>query len=329
MNNQEIFEDTVTTPESGFVESEKPTIKHLVISSGVVYGLSFYGALKELAINNVWNIDNIETIFATSAGTMIAVFIALKYDWESMDNYIINRPWKHVFKLNINTIMNAFQSSGIFDKRCFEEMFTPLFKGRDIEIDINMRDFKEFTGIDFHFIATRLDTFETFDINAESCPEWTVVEAVCASCSAPLLFQPLIKDGIQYADGAFLAKYPLAQSLKYLRVLSETVMDENEILGIYLDNYPTVNIIQSDESKESANDDSIIFSPLFHYMYSLCSKMVCKLMDSKTRIRNQICIVPKEFRLNDFYLTMESKEKREWLIQLGIDHAKSFMGGSL
>jgi hypothetical protein len=32
------------------------TIRHLVISGGVIYGFSFYGCLKQLEMSGVWNI---------------------------------------------------------------------------------------------------------------------------------------------------------------------------------------------------------------------------------------------------------------------------------
>lgn len=312
-------------------ENIRPTIKHLVIASGVMYGLSFYGSLKELAINNVWNINNIDTIFATSAGTIVAVLISLKYDWDIMDNYIINRPWHHVFQININTIMSAFQSSGIFDIMCIREIFTPLFKGRDLEIDITMREFKEYTGIDFHFFATRIDTFDIFDINAESCPDWTVIEAVYASSAAPILFQPFIKDGITYADGAFFAKYPLLQSLNWLKSRTNhnnnNIVDTSEILGIYLDTQSNNSKLEESEenkslSKDSTNNESIIFSPLFHYLHLILLKLVSKMASPIITIPNQICVIPKEFRLNYIYSVVNSKQEREELIIMGMGHSR-------
>lgn len=316
------------------IESENPenpkTIKHLVIASGLIYGLSFYGALKECAIKNVYHIDNIETIYATSAGTIVAVLVSLKYDWESIDNYIINRPWHRVFPININTIINAFQSCGILDVGCIKELFLPLFSGREIDIGITMAEFREFTGIDFHFITTRLDTFETFDINALSCPDWTVIDAVYASCAVPILFQPFVKDGVKYADGAFLAKYPIGQCMSDPRVL-----DEAAILAISLGpHYVGEKITESEskeseskesESKDSSESESIIFSPMLHYIYSLLLNLVKKISVSKIPITNEIEIIPKEFQLNDIYSAVNSKEEREKLIQMGVDAARGLI----
>ena len=316
----EIFGNIIL--ESDIPENPK-TIKHLVIASGLIYGLSFYGALKECAIKNVYNIDIIESIYATSAGTIIAVLVSLKYDWESIDNYIINRPWNRVFPININTIINAFQSCGILDVGCIKELFSPLFQGRDIDIDISMAEFREFTGIDFHFFATRLDTFETFDINSSTCPDWTVIDAIYASCAVPILFQPYIKDGIQYADGAFLTKYPIHQCLS-----NPQIVDETEVLGIYLGNAISVENVDKSLTDEICSDNkdlelkTIIFSPILHYIHSILVKLVRKISVSKIQITNEIEIIPKEFQLNDIYSAVNSKEEREKLIQMGVDSVR-------
>lgn len=318
-NNSKIFE-TIILNENPI--NKTPIIKHLVISSGLMYGLSFYGAFKECCIKNVCNIDNIETIFATSAGSIIAVILSLKYEWDSMDNYLINRPWKTVFNININTIINAFQTSGILDMSSFKELFAPIFKGRDLSIDISLKEFSEITGIDFHFFTTNIDTFEIFDINSKSCPNWTVIEAVYASSAAPLLFQPLIKDGVTYADGAFLSRYPLVQCINHPTVIKE------EILGLLLNKREIEEIFEKETKEEDENKNehdnpenvgiSIIFSPLFHYMYLLFLKLIGKISSPRIKIPHEISVYPKDFQLNDFYTVVHSKEERDALIKLGV-----------
>ena len=53
------------------------TIKHIVISGGGPTGLKALGALQHLERNGFWNIDEIISIYATSAGAIVAVLLAL------------------------------------------------------------------------------------------------------------------------------------------------------------------------------------------------------------------------------------------------------------
>ena len=66
------------------------TIKHLVISGGGPIGMSYLGALEYLHDEGFWKIENIQSIYATSIGTMLAVTFALKYDWETINSYFID-----------------------------------------------------------------------------------------------------------------------------------------------------------------------------------------------------------------------------------------------
>ena len=74
------------------------TIKHLVISGGGPYGISFLGILEYLHDQGFWKIEDIESMYATSIGTILSTVICLNYDWETVNKYFIERPWKDIFK---------------------------------------------------------------------------------------------------------------------------------------------------------------------------------------------------------------------------------------
>jgi predicted acylesterase/phospholipase RssA len=51
------------------------TIKHLVISGGGPLGLRYLGALEKLEQEEFWKLENIESIYGTSIGSIIGAFI--------------------------------------------------------------------------------------------------------------------------------------------------------------------------------------------------------------------------------------------------------------
>jgi len=91
-------------------------IKHIVIPGGGPTGIQAIGALQHLEENGFWNINNIETIYSTSAGAIIAILLCLKFDWETINDYIIKRPWDEVFKLGVNQIFEAYSKKGFMIK---------------------------------------------------------------------------------------------------------------------------------------------------------------------------------------------------------------------
>ena len=64
-------------------------IKHIVINGGGPTGWISYGALKCLFKKEFINIDNIKSIYGTSAGAIIGVIISLKYDWNTLEDYFL------------------------------------------------------------------------------------------------------------------------------------------------------------------------------------------------------------------------------------------------
>ena len=95
------------------MSSSPPTIKHLVISSGGPAGFTMYGALRYLNKEDVWNINNIKTMYCTSVGTCIATLLALNYDWDTIDNFLLKRPWSKIYLNNSSSSSGTGTSSNL------------------------------------------------------------------------------------------------------------------------------------------------------------------------------------------------------------------------
>ena len=72
-------------------------IRHLVISSGGPAGHMMYSILRTLNLKGVWDIKDIRTIYGSSIGSFAGILIALQYDWETMDDFLIKRPWEKIY----------------------------------------------------------------------------------------------------------------------------------------------------------------------------------------------------------------------------------------
>ena len=129
------------------------TIKHIVISGGGPTMLGSLGTIHILAQENYFDIQNIESIYGTSAGAIVGTLICLKFDWETINDYIIKRPWQDVFPIKVQNIFDAYTKKGIFDIKTVEKCFKPLLDAKDIPMDINLEDFFKFSNIELHFFS--------------------------------------------------------------------------------------------------------------------------------------------------------------------------------
>lgn len=285
--------------------NNKKNIKHLVISGGGTSGFITYGALKKSHELGVWNINNIQSIYGTSAGAIISIILALKYEWKILDDYLIKRPWHHIFKYDLYSVFGAFEKRGIFNIKIIEEIFSSLFSGMDISIDITMRDFYELNHIDIHIFATDINAFEPVDISHTTHPEWRVMDAVYASSCLPMFFAPLVKDGKYYIDGGIFLNYPLEPCIKCANINSD------EILGI------------RKQFLKSNNDYISETSNLMDYILVLLQKVMKTLIKSSVdNLSNEIIINANMTSAFDLLRMSSSEEMRtEWITE-GVELAQ-------
>jgi hypothetical protein len=185
-------------------------IKHLFIGGGCFYGFSFFGLLKEALVKGVWSMENIETMHGISAGAIIATMISLKMEWQTLEEYIIERPWDKLFALNMYSLFNSIEKRGLFSKVEFDEMFQPLFLTKDISMDITMEEFYAYTNIEHIFYVSRI-----------THPTWKLLNVVYMSAGLPILFSPIIVDNEVYFDG----------DLSVNRNILKTLMNDTHING--------------------------------------------------------------------------------------------------
>ena len=198
----------------------------MVIAGGAHMGFSYYSALKTLIQKQFMSMDNIETIYTTSVGSCVAIFLLLQYDWETIDKYIIERPWNKVFKFDFPTLVQSITKGGIYDINSIRELFAPMLLGKDLSIDITLQEFYDYSNTELHFITTRFQDLGICDISHKTHPEWKLVEAVYATSCLPLLFVPFEKTvGDIYIDGAINMNYPINRCI-------EDGHDPTELLGV-------------------------------------------------------------------------------------------------
>lgn len=329
-------------------EPKTPIIKHLVFSGGVIYGYAFYGAYKFLEQKGFVNIDNIQTMYGTSCGAMVAVILSLRYDYETLENYLIKRPWHDVFKFTIETFMNCYQKCGLFGPEVFETMFDPLFRAKDLDIaTITMKEFYETTKIEHHFFTVDIGGFELIDISYKTHPDCRVLDAVYASSCVPLLFQPIqlpigqeiieedvsgnpvcTKKNTRLIDGGFLMNYPLQPCIQSILVgenkdVSGTDMDMGEILGMNLTFDHDIYDKLECKSFKLLEYLYLILGILLHKIHKLIASLYTNPNPNTSVKIYDIQIPPNENPCKEMFHFVNSQEERIKMIEYGASAAST------
>jgi len=289
-------------------------IKHLVISGGGPLGLRYLGALQKLEIDGFWNFNEIETIYGTSIGAIIGTFICLKYDWETLNKYIIERPWHDAFKVNPKQIFDSYYNKGLFDKKLAEIIFKPLLEAKDLALNITLKEFYEFSKIDLHIFTFELNKFQTIELSHTTHPDLGLLQALTMSSSLPGIFIPTIIDKCCYIDGGVLCNYPLNQCLR-------DHTNKDEILGI-----------KSSYNKETDNFANVEVTS----ETSLLEYVICMSINSMNYIRDTIkmenientvrCYVTNNpLTLDSIQEAVRNQELRRQWVKTGEEDALEFL----
>jgi predicted acylesterase/phospholipase RssA len=287
-------------------------IKHLVISGGGPSMLHYLSVIQHLDENKILDLNKIESIYGTSAGSIVGIILCLKYDWETVNDYMIMRPWHELFHIKISDIFEAYKNRGIFSKKVIEKALKPLLDAKDLSVNVTLKEFYEYSKVELHFFSFETNHFNTEDISYLTHPELSLIDAVMMSSALPILVTPVIIDNKCYMDGGVAANYPL----KYCIDSGKT---ENEILGLKN---------QYDEKQKNHVDSS---SNLLDFILCFFFKMFNSLASNivNPKIKYEIACNVKNISLNYLTSTITSMEVRKDLHQKGIETAKEFVNVNL
>lgn len=320
----------------------EPAIKHLVISSGGPAGHMMYSILRTLNLKGVWDAKDIKTIYGSSVGSYIAIIIALRYEWEVMDDYLIKRPWEKIFlssssaaatgtgtaessehassaassasaslsdaKNKLDSVLKLYNNHGLYGIKEFTDALRPALQGKDISVNVTFQEFYERTGIELHFTVTELNKFQAIDFSHKTHPTHSVVEACYMSCCYPFGFTPIYRDGCCYIDGGIINDYPVNECIR------DQKCDVAEILGVKM----------LWERKPANLTDK---SSVLQFISTFFNQIKGNLFENRPTkpIPNEVVCVSKVFASQDWMNWVKDENYRRELVLRGETFANVFM----
>lgn len=182
----------------------------IILSGGHIKSASFIGCIKCLEEKGM--IKHLRQFVGTSAGAVICYLLALGFSSKDIRDFLINVL--HDDKLNnfnIEEICNLFENLGIDSGEKLETIFKKALK---LKLDINNDDidfitFAKVTGKDLVICVSNLTKEKEEFFSVDSTPNMSVVTALRASCSLPIIFTPVVINDMMYIDGGAYCNLPL------------------------------------------------------------------------------------------------------------------------
>lgn len=285
------------------------TIKHLVISGGGPVLIHVLGAIQHLEQNNYLDRKEIKSIYGTSAGAIVGALLCLGFDWETIRDYIIKRPWQDVFPVKVQNIFDAYTKKGVFDIKTFEKCFRPLLDAKDINMDVNLEDFYNLSNIELHLFAFEINEYKIHDVSYLTHPKLSLLSAIQMSCALPLLVTPVCIEDQCFIDGGFSCNYPLNYCIESGKL-------PDEILG-FKNKY--------DIKKTVINAESTILDFMMSFLFTTISRFNTE--NEQKEIKNEVICDASYLSIDVLRGAASSIDARRELFNSGIETATKFLSG--
>ena len=285
------------------------TIKHLVISGGGPSFLQYLSAIQNLEKHNIIDINKIESIYGTSAGAIVGSILCFKFDdWDTINDYLIKRPWHELLRLKINYIFDAYKNRGIYGKKMVEKIFKPLLAAKDLPLNINLKDFYDYSKIELHLYSFEINQFITEDISYLTHPDLELIDAIIMSCAIPILLSPVITENKCYIDGGVCVNYPLKHCIDHGK-------NKDEILG-FCNQYDTN---QKNHVDSDSNLLDFILCFFFKMFFSLSLSYIIP------NIKYEVICDVNYLSLSYLRSSITSIEVRKELYEKGVNSSNKFI----
>ena len=282
--------------------------KHIVIAGGGPTIFQSLGVFKILTLNKVINLDEIESIYGTSAGAIIGFLLSLKFDWDTIYDFMIKRPWDDVFNFRIDSFLEAYNNKGFFTKKTFERSFKSLYNAKNIPLNVTLKQYyEEHSKIELHFFTFDINMFNLVDVSYLTHPDIELLTAIQMSCCLPILVCPVVIEDKCFIDGGIVCNYPL-------RYCINDGKNEDEIFGIRT---------TFSQPHKNVNDDSNLIEYFLHFFLKLIRSM--NKDGDNSKITNEIVLETVPLSFESIKKCVSDIKVRSQLVEKGENVANKYI----
>jgi NTE family protein len=194
--------------------------EYLVLSGGGIKGVSFLGAIQELAKMNILydEHDNLKMkgIAATSAGSIIGSLLAIGYSLEELTIKMLSINFADIADDKIGYVRDAYNlvtKYGICKGQYIYDLMGELIAEKTGNPDYTLTDLYNEKKIQLIIVTTNQNTNSTVYLNPKHSDTMysniPIRMCVRMSISVPFLFEPYEYNDCLFSDGGVLDNYPI------------------------------------------------------------------------------------------------------------------------
>ena len=282
-------------------------IEHIVFSGGALSGIYEYGALVYLYEHGFWNRKELKSLYGTSIGAILSVFICLDEDFKSISHYLIHRPWLKALNISAESIIGLYESKGLFDVQMLHILLDYWFEHKKWSKHMTLKELYNETHIDLYMYTVKVNTLEVVELSHHTHPDIEIFVALSMTTCIPVCFKPIWYKNEFYIDGGIKCNYPI-------QYCTDRVHNIETILGFHVFIDKNVNIFT-----ENMNLIKYLLEFIRNCMHEISVKQ-----NTVSTVKYQVqipCILYQDYSID----ILKDSQIRENLIQQGKQYGESFL----
>lgn len=183
---------------------------HIVLSGGGMTGLAYIGVYRYLIQYKLFR--HVHHIVGCSIGAIFAFLFALNLTVEDLENYVYDLILtSKAMEFRVDNIFQFLEKNGMFSMNNLNTVLIKvLFKaGIERPEEMTFQEFSKYTGKNIYIATTCVNTRKCRMFSNIDTPNDLVIPVICASCSIPLLFEPITIQDYLYIDGGTVNNLPI------------------------------------------------------------------------------------------------------------------------
>ena len=181
----------------------------LHLTSGGVNGYAILSSIYVL--NKMKCLNNINKYIGESVGSIISTLFILKYNSLDIFKVLISNDIEDIYLNNEfqknNIILNLLNNYGLSDSKSVERLIILFFKERGLKPNITFKELYQFNPIELNIIASNITKNRLEIFSSKTTPDISVIFAIKASCTIPLIFKPMYYKNNILIDGGFFSNF--------------------------------------------------------------------------------------------------------------------------
>ena len=201
-------------------------IENLVFGPGAIYGYCLIGSIKYLEENNL--LENIKSVMGISVGSFIALFLALKFKYNEMKQFIMNVNLTGIIDYD-NNFMDIIENYGYDDGKKLLRVTKIIIKNVLKNENATLKDLFDFSNIELCIVGSNITKGKEVIFNYKTYPHMPIYKAILISSCIPLIYKPITFENDLYVDGGLNS------------CSTDYYQDQTKTLRIMIDDYTQEN----------------------------------------------------------------------------------------